>query len=339
MRTILWAAVAASILATAACSGDDKPKKDADVQVYSARHYGSEDVFKEFTKETGITVEFINDKAGALLERIKVEGDDSPADIFMTVDAGNLWNAVDQGILAAIDSPALESSLDERYRDPEGRWFGLMMRARTVIYNPDKVDPAEFDATDTYSGLTDPKWKGRLCMRDTAETYTSALVAALIDLHGEAEAKEIVEGWVANDVDVMSNDIRLIEAVEAGTCEAAIVNHYYLARNQAEGKYTGVKLFWASQNGAGTMVNVSGAGIVETSDNKADAQKLLEWLASPTGQKAMMEGNHEYPVNTDVQPDAAAAAFGTFTPMPLDAEAYGKLNAAALDLLAEAGYK
>lgn len=337
MRTILALVVALSVLA--GCSGDKEAKKDADLQVYSARHYGSEDVFEKFTKDTGISVEFINDKSGPLVERIKAEGKDSPADVFITVDAGNLWHAVDEGILAPVESAALVEDVDARYRDPEGRWFGLMMRARTVIYNPDNVKPSEFDPKDTYAGLADPAWKGRLCMRDTSETYTSALVAALIDLHGRDKALEIVKGWVANDVEVMSNDIRLIEAVEAGTCDVALANHYYLARNQAEGKFESVELFWASQDGMGTIANLSGAGVVTTSDNKADAQKLLEWLASPAGQEAMMVGNHEFPVNPAVKPDAPSAAFGPFKAAAIEAEELGTLNAEALDLLAEAGYK
>lgn len=322
-----------------ACSvlgGDDDP---ADLQVYSARHYGSEKVFDQFEKETGISVDFIDDDAPSLLERIKAEGDDSPADIFMTVDAGNLWNAAEQGILAPVTGSSLETSVPAAYRDVDGRWFGLVTRARTVIYNPEAVEESEFDATDTYAGLADPKWKGRICMRDTDETYTSSLVASLIDLHGRERTLEIVKGWVANDVEIMGNDVLLIEAVEAGTCDVALVNHYYLAREQAKGKFEDVSLFWASQQGAGTHVNISGAGVVKTSDNAEDAQKLLEWLATPTGQKAMLEGNHEFPVNPEVQPDAEAASYGAFKPMTINAEAYGSRNSEALDLLVEAGYK
>ena len=325
----------ALLAATTGCGVFDQP---ADIQVYSARHYDVEDAFAEFEKETGKSVEFIFDDDAVLLERIKAEGADSPADVYMTVDAGNLWNAADQGVLAPIESPTLDAAVPQTYRDPEERWFGLAMRARTVLYNPDAVDPAEFDAADTYRGLTDAKWQGRLCMRDSSEAYTQSLVASLIDLYGRDETLAIVQGWLANDVDIMSNDILLIEAVDAGTCDVAIVNHYYVARELDDNPDLNVQLYWASQEGAGTHVNISGAGVVAGSDNKADAQELIEWLAT-TGQHDFIGGNHEFPVNPDVQPDDVVASFGEFTPMQLDAQAYGELNAEAVDLLAEAGYK
>ena len=324
-----------SAVALAGCGIFNPP---ADLQVYSARHYDVEDAFKEFEEQTGKSVEFIFDDDAVLLERIKAEGEDSPADVYMTVDAGNLWNAADQGVIEAIDSPTLDEAVPEAYRDPEDRWFGLALRARTILYNPDAVDPSEFDAEDTYAGLTDPQWSGRLCMRDSSEAYTQSLVASLIDLHGRDETLDIVEGWLANDVDIMSNDILLIEAVDAGTCDVAIVNHYYVARELDDNPDLDVELYWASQEGAGTHVNLSGAGVVGTSDNKADAQELIEWLATD-GQHDFIGGNHEYPVNPAVEPDEVVASFGEFSPMQLDAQAYGENNADAVDLLAEAGYK
>ena len=320
------------------CSLFDEDPADTDVQVYSGRHYGSEEVFAEFTEETGISVGFINGDDAEMLQRIKAEGEDSPADIYMTVDAGGLWNAANEGILETVTSPVLDAAIPQQYRDSEGRWFGLVRRARTVVYNPDEVDPTEFDTADTYAGLDDPKWKGRLCMRDLSGAYTTSLVASLIDLHGRERALEIVKGWVANDVEIMGNDVLLLEAVDAGTCDVAITNHYYLAREKADDAGFNVDLFWASQDGAGTHENVSGAGIVATSDNKSDAQKLLEWLATE-GQDDMLEGNHEFPANPAVPADEEAAAFGPFTPMAIDAGAYASLNSEAVDLLAEAGYK
>jgi iron(III) transport system substrate-binding protein len=310
----------------------------ADLQVYTGRHYGSEKVFATFTEETGITVDILNGDDAEMLERIKNEGADSPADIYMTVSAGPLWSASEEGLLAPVDSPVLEAAVPAQYRDADGRWFGLVRRARTVVYDPEKVKPEEFDATDTYGGLTDPKWKGRLCMRDLSGAYTTSLVASLIDLHGYDKTLEMVEGWLANDVDIIGNDVELLEAISAGTCEVGISNHYYLARAHAEGELTDVKLYWASQKGAGVHENISGAGVVATSDAKGKAQEFLEWLATD-GQDDMLEGNHEYPVNATVPVDEAAAEFGPFTPMAVDAEAYGKLNPDAVKLLAEAGYK
>ena len=310
----------------------------ADLQIYSARHYDLEGAFGQFTDETGISVEFISGDDAELLERLKAEGEDSPADVFMTVDAGNLWNAARQDELAALDSTVLNKAVPEDLRDPEGRWYGLAMRARTVTYNPDNVDPAEFDAAETYAGLADPKWKGRLCMRDATSSYTQSLVASLIDLHGREKALEIAKGWVANDVQIMSNDVLLLEAIDAGTCDVGINNHYYLARTLAEKPDFNVELFWASQAGSGTHVNISGAGLVAGSDNAAEAQRLIEWLAT-TGQNAFVDANPEFPVNPEAKPESVIAGFGEFKRMPLNAEAYGDLNAEAVDLLAEAGYK
>ena len=312
--------------------------EEADLQVYSARHYDLEKAFEEFTDETGITVEFLYGDDAELLERLKAEGEDTPADVFMTVDAGMLWNAGEQGVLAPIDSPALDEAVPADLRDPEGRWYGLAARARTIVYNPDAVDPSEFDAEDSYAGLDDPRWAGRLCMRGETEAYTQSLVASLIDLHGREKAQEIVDGWVANDVEIYSNDVEMLEAIDAGGCDVGISNHYYLARELEEKPDFNVSLYWASQEGAGTHVNISGAGVVEGSDNAAQAQELIEWLATD-GQAAFTHGNHEFPVNPDVEPDEIAASFGDFERMPVDAAAYGSLYAEAVEVLDTAGYR
>ncbi|HET9861321.1 MAG TPA: extracellular solute-binding protein [Nocardioidaceae bacterium] len=337
-RPSLIAAVAVLATTISGCGFLGIGEEPADLQIYSARHYDLEGAFGQFEEETGISVEFIYGDDAELLERLKAEGDETPADVFMTVDAGNLWNAADQGELAAIESQELEQAVPEDLRDVEGRWFGLAMRARTVTYNPDNVDPAEFDTEETYAGLADPKWQGRLCMRDATASYTQSLVASLIDLHGREKALEIVQGWVDNDVEIMSNDILLLEAIDAGACDVGINNHYYLARELEEKPDLNVDLFWASQDGAGTHVNISGAGVVASSDAPDKAQRLIEWLAGP-GQNAFVDGNHEYPVNPDVEPEPVIAEFGEFERMPLNAEAYGDLNAEALDVLAEAGYQ
>ncbi|HSV39325.1 MAG TPA: extracellular solute-binding protein [Nocardioidaceae bacterium] len=311
---------------------------DADIQIYSARHYDLEKAFEKWEEETGKSVEFIFAEDAELLQRLKTEGADSPADIFMTVDAGNLWAAAEEGILAPVDSPVLDEAVPEAYRDSQNRWFGLALRARTVVYNPDTVDPSDFDATNTYAGLADPKWKGKLCMRGETESYTQSLIAALIDTYGRDDTLAWVKGWVANDVEVMSNDVLLLEAIDAGECEVGISNHYYLARILADDPDFNAKLYWASQDGDGVMENLSGGGVVTSSDNKTDAQELLEWLATD-GQASFIGGNHEYPVNPDVEADEIAASFGPYKPLAIDAEAYGKLNAEATELLAEAGYK
>nr|WP_272902519.1 extracellular solute-binding protein [Brevibacterium daeguense] len=313
-------------------------EEQADLQIYTARHYDLEEAFATFTEDSGVSVEFITGDDAELLERLRAEGERSPADVFMTVDAGNLWNAAQQDMLAPLDSAALEEAVPEDLRDPQDRWFGLAMRARTTTFNPENVEPSEFDAEETYAGLADPKWKGRLCMRDATSAYTQSLVASLIDLHGRDRALEIVKGWVANDVEIMSNDTLLLEAIDTGACDVGINNHYYVARQLEENPDMNVEVFWASQEGAGTHVNISGAGVATHSDNPEQAQQLIEWLATD-GQSAFVDASHEYPVNPDVEPEPVIAGFGEFKRMPLNAEAYGDLNAEAVDLLAEAGYE
>ena len=337
MRRPVIATLALTLFATTGCGlfGGDE---DADIQVYSARHYDLEKAFEEFTDETGLTVEFLFGDDAELLERLKSEGEDTPADVFITVDAGMLWNAAEEGQLEPIDSAAIEGAVPEDLRDPEGRWTGLAMRARTVMYNPDAVDPAEFDPVDTYAGLGDPKWAGRICMRDETASYTQSLVASLIDLHGRDRALEIVTSWVDNDVEVMSNDIELLEAIDAGGCDVGITNHYYLARLLEEDPDFNVTPYWASQEGEGTHVNISGAGVVAASDATDDARELIEWLATD-GQSEFVDDNHEFPVNPEVEPEELIAGFGEFKRMPVDAAAYGSLNAEAVEVLAEPGYQ
>nr|WP_246305479.1 extracellular solute-binding protein [Nocardioides marinisabuli] len=308
------------------------------MQIYTARHYDLEEAFAAFTDETGISVEFLSGDDAELLERLKAEGDSTPADIFMTVDAGMLWNAAEQGVLEPVSSDVLDAAVPEDLRDPDGQWYGLAMRARTVVYDPESVDPADIDAVDTYEALGDPQWAGRVCMRDETASYTQSLVASLIDLHGREKALEIVEGWVANDVQIMSNDVELLEAIDAGGCDIGISNHYYLARMLEEDPDFDVELFWASQEGDGTHVNISGAGLVEGTESAPEAQQLLEWLATD-GQSAFVDANHELPVNPEVEPEPLVASFGEFDRMPVDAQAYGALNSDAVELLDEAGYR
>ncbi|MPY77356.1 MAG: extracellular solute-binding protein [Actinophytocola sp.] len=336
MRPLVLAMVAALMFGLAGCGilfGEE-----ADIQVYTGRHYDLEQAFTKFTDETGITVEFLNGEDAELRERISAEGEDTPGDIYMTVDAGNLWKAGEEGLLAKLNSTQLNDAVPEALRDPEQRWYGLSMRARTVMYNPKKVDPSEFDTTNTYADLAKPKWQGRLCMRDSTESYTQSLVASLIAAHGEKRAKDIVKGWVENDTEIIDNDIQILENIDAGTCDVGITNHYYLARLLAENPDLSVTPFWANQGGRGTHVNISGAGVLANSDNKKQAQRLIEWLATK-GQNAFVDGNHEYPVNPDVEPEPTIKKFGEFDYEPINARAYGALNSKAVQLMNEVGYE
>jgi iron(III) transport system substrate-binding protein len=334
MRILAPLILVSSLFLTAcgASGGDDT------VRVYSGRHYDLEAAFTDFADETGISVEFLYGGDAELRERIAAEGEDTPADVYMTVDAGNLWQAADDGLLAEADSATLRDAVPDGLRDPEHHWYGLSMRARTVMYNPNQVDPAEFDPGDTYAGLTDPKWRGRLCMRNSSNSYTQSLVASLITNHGEERAREIVQGWVDNDVDVFNNDVQILENIDAGTCDVGITNHYYLARLLDEEPDLSIEPFWANQAGSGVHVNISGAGVLANADNPDLALQLIEWLATD-GQNSFVDANHEFPVNPDVEPEPTIAGFGEFDYEPINAQAYGELNAEAVELMNEAGYE
>jgi len=308
------------------------------VNVYSSRHYGVEPVFEEFTRETGIRVRFTSGPDAALRERIRAEGRHTPADVYIAVDAGNLWLAAEDGLLQPIESPALLRNIPVHLRDPGNRWFGLTKRVRTIMYHPDRVNPAELS---TYEDLTDPRWRGRLVMRPATHSYTQSLVASLIAAHGEARAEEIVRGWVANQPQLIDSDTRILETLAAGAGDVALTNHYYLGRLLQANPAFPVRVFWANQ-GTGERaahVNVSGAGITTHAQNKANALRFLEWLSGPRGQELFSASNHEYPANPDAPVHPIVAGFGEFRGDELDIGEFGRLQAAAIRLLDRAGYR
>jgi iron(III) transport system substrate-binding protein len=314
-----------------ALGGDDGPA----IQVYSARSYGAEEAFRRFTEDTGIRVEFLNGNDAELRERLQSEGPDSPADVFMTVDVANLALAAEQGVFRETSSPALQAAVPEDLRDPSGRWFGLSVRARGIIYNPERVDPASLS---TYEALGDPALRGRLCLRTSTSAYTQSLVASMIANLGEDAARAAVEGWMANDPQIINNDVEIVRTVAAGGCDVGVTNHYYVARLLAEDPDLSVDVFWPDQATSGTHVNISGAGVTRSSDSPAEAQRFLEWLAT-TGQSLFVDGNFEFPVNPQVQPVEQVAAFGEFRRDPINVGELGRFNAAATQLLTDAGYR
>lgn len=324
------AAVAVAILA-GACSGDDDTLK-----VYSGRHYGIELAFEQFTEDTGIEVEFLTGNDGELRERIAAEGPDTEADAYITVDAGNLAAAAADGLFQPLDSPVLRSAVPAELSDPDQLWYGLTIRARTIVYNSERLDASEVPTT--YEELAEPEWEGRLCLRNSSNVYQQSLVASLIAYHGEDEALRIVEGWRDN-AEILGNDVLILESLADGLCDVGITNHYYLGRMLEEDPDFPVDLVWANADDRGVHVNVSGGGVTRYSDHPDEARQFLEWLATD-GQDVLVSANHEYPANPSVAPEPLIAAeFGTEFPRdPLDAATFGALNAAAVRLMDEAGY-
>ncbi len=308
------------------------------VVVYTSRQpHLIEPLFERYTQETGVSVEFTSANEAALIERMAAEGDQTPADVFITVDAGNLWFASERGLLRPLESEALEMVVPASLRDTQNRWFGLSVRARTLMYHPDRVDPAELS---TFEDLADPKWAGRLCLRTSKKVYNQSLVAMLIEHHGEEKAQAIVEGWVSNlATDPFSSDTQLIEAVAAGQCEVAIANTYYLGRLLADDPDYPVALFWANQDTTGVHVNISGAGVTTHAPRPDQGQRLIEWLASENAQAEFAESNLEYPVNPNVPSSGIVAQWGEFVADEVPLVVAGERQAQAVRLMDRAGYR
>lgn len=327
---LLAAALGASGCGLTTASGSDRS-----IQVYSARTYGSEQTFARFTEKTGIDVEFLNGSDAELRERLQAEGEDTRADVYLTVDAANLSLAAEQELLQPVDSPLLTEAVPASLRDPESRWFGLTERARAIVYDEDAVDPAQLS---TYAALSDPAWKGRLCFRTSTSPYTQSLVASFIAHQGSAGARDVVEGWLANDPQILPNDVEIVRTIAAGGCAVGITNHYYVARELAANPDLGVGVFFPDQATTGTHVNISGAGVTRYSDDVDDARQFLEYLATE-GQASLVEGNFEYPVNRSVALLPLVERLGTFRRDELNVGELGRLNAEAVQLLTEVGYR
>lgn len=309
-----------------------------EVVVYSARkEHLIKPLFDRYTQLTDTKISYITDKAGPLLARLQAEGRRTPADMLITVDAGNLWQAAEAGVLAELDSETLAHNVPGQYRDPGNRWFGMSVRARTIAYNSDKLKPTDLS---TYEDLADPKWRGRLCLRTAKKVYNQSLVATLIARHGEEQAEAIVKGWVANlATPPFSNDTKTLKAVAAGRCDVAIVNTYYFGRLKEKEPQIPLALFWPNQQTSGVHVNVSGAGITQHAKHPEAAVKLLEWLSGEEAQGMFGGLNKEYPVNPNVDWTDEVKAWGEFKADDLNVSTAGKLQRAAIQLMDRAGYR
>jgi len=311
-----------------------------EIVVYTARNEQLiKPLFDAYTKETGTAIKFLTDKEGALLQKLKAEGANTPADMLITVDAGNLWQASNLGLLQPVQSKTLLDNVPAHLRDPANQWFGLSVRARTIVYNKDKVKPA---ALSTYEDLGNPKWKGRLCLRTSKAVYNQSLVAMMVNEYGEPKTEQIMKSWVANlATSPLSNDTRAMEAVAAGQCDMTVVNTYYFGALMKKNPKLPLAIFWPNQStkNSGVHVNISGAGITRHAKRREDAVKFLEWLSSEKAQNLLADVNMEYPVNPKVQTDATVAAWGEFKHNPINVVKAGELQATAVKLMDRVRYK
>lgn len=338
MKKLLLAALAGiSIGLLGACAAGEGDKSagavpiTGEINIYSSRHYDTDlALYEDFTRTTGIKVNRIEAEADALIERIQAEGEFSPADLLITTDAGRLWRAEEAGILAPVESRVLAERIPAALRDPENRWFALTTRARIIIYNKAKGAP---QGLATYADLAKPEFKGRICMRSSSSVYNIALLASMIAHEGEAKAAAWAKGVVANFArPPQGNDMSNIEAVAAGACDISLVNTYYLARFDTPEKRKvlgSIGIIFPNQATTGTHVNMSGAGVVKTAPNRANAVKFLEYLASDSAQKYLANGNNEYPAAKGVAPTSAVEALGPFKADALPAAEIGRNQARA----------
>jgi len=316
------------------------------VNLYTSRHYQTDEaLYDNFTKATGIKVNRIEGKEDGLIERLRNEGANSPADVFMTVDAGRLWQAEEAGLLQGVRSEALEKRIPAHLRHPEGKWFGFSTRARLIFVNKDAVKPGEIK---TYEDLADPKWKGKICVRSSTNIYNLSLMGALIEEHGEKKAEEWAKGVVENFArKPQGGDTDQLKAAAAGECAVALSNHYYYVRllrsDKAEDKQVADKLapVWPNQDGRGVHVNVSGAGLAAHAPHKAAAIKFLEYLASDAAQGYFAGGNNEFPaVPLEVDnPALRQIAPSGFKVNPVNVAAYGRNQKLAQMIYDRAGWR
>ena len=294
-------------------------------------------LFDRYEEETGTRIRVLSDGAPVLIERLAAEGANTRADLFMAVDAGNLWQAAERELLAPTESAALEAAVPAHLRDPQGRWFALSQRARTIVYSTDRVQPSELS---TYEALAAPEWKGRLCLRSSKKVYNQSLVATLIERIGVEYTETVVRGWVANLATApFADDTQLAKAIAAGQCDVGLINTYYLGRLQHDDPAFPVQVFWANQAGVGAHVNVSGAGIVAASKQKDEARKFLEWLASESVQADFASVNFEIPASPGVALDPVVAAWGPFRGDAVNVSVAGQRQAEAVRLMDRAGWR
>jgi len=317
---------------------------EAEVNVYSAR---KEDLIKplldRFTERTGIQVNLITADAGPLLRRLESEGRNSPADLFITTDAGRLHAAKEAGVLRSVSSPALEAAVPQTYRDPQGYWYGLSLRARPIMYVKGKVKPAELSS---YEALAEPRWKGRICIRGSGNIYNQSLVASMLEANGHKATLAWLEGFVANFArKPKGGDRDQIKAAAAGECDIAIANTYYLARmltsdDEAQRAIAAkLAVFWPNQGERGAHVNVSGAGVTASSSHTEEAVRLLEFLVTDASQEWYAEVNNEYPVKSGVKRSGVVAGFGEFVADGINLSVLGYNNREAVKLMDRAGWQ
>lgn len=345
-RRVTWLLLAALAVGGLFAFPVSSTAQTREVNVYSSRNYDTDDqIYGAFTGRTGIRVNLIEGGEDQLIERIRAEGANSPADVLMTVDAGRLWRAQQAGLLQPVTSSILTERVPANLRDPEGYWYGLSKRARVIMYSTERVNPAELS---TYEALAEPKWRGKILVRSSGNVYNQSLVGAMVEALGADATERWARGLVANFARrPQGADTDQLKAVAAGEGDVAIANTYYLARlaksDQPEEQAVAAKVapFFPNQGPGerGAHVNVSGGGVVATAPNRDNAVAFLEFLTSDLAQAVFAQGSLEYPVVSGTPLDFVLASFGTFREDDLNAARYGANNPQALAIMDRAGWR
>lgn len=311
-----------------------------EINIYSARHYDADQrLYDGFQAATGIKVNVIQGNGPELLARMKAEGRNSPADVFLTVDAGNLWMAAKQGMFQPANSRTLDARIPAPLRDPRNLWFGFSTRARLIFVNPKLVDPK---LVSTYASLADPRLKGQICVRSSSTIYNLSLLGALIAHWGPGKAEAWAKGVVANFArPPQGNDFSLLKSVAARECGVTIANHYYFLRLKAQAPVLAamIKPVFPDQGGYGVHVNVSGAGVAANAPHRDTAVRFLEYMASDAGQQIIMSGNYEFPAVETAARASELTALGAFKRDPLNVATYGEHQAEAQAIYDRAGWR
>lgn len=349
MKQIIFLFLAIIILSSCKNSEERDPQISEEsgkqeINVYTHRHYEADQgLFKTFEDQTGIKVNVINASADELIQKMSMEGAQSPADVLITVDAGRLTRAKEQGLLQPIQSDILENTIPAHLKDEDGHWFGITKRARIIAYSLDRVKPGELS---TYEDLASEKWRNKLLIRSSGNIYNQSLLASIIVNRGEKEARKWSEAIVRNMArSPKGSDRDQVKAVVAGEGDLAIVNSYYIGQmlnssdpeEVATAKKIGV--FFPNQNDRGTHMNVSGAGVARYAPNKENAIKFIEFLVSEEAQRIFSHSNYEYPVLSSVEPVGLLQEWGEFKEDGIELSSLGENNKKAVLIFDEAGWK
>jgi len=326
------------------CQGSgEKSSEQEEVTVYTHRHYSSDqDLFRAFQDETGIRVNVVNASADELIQKMIMEGEQSPADVLITVDAGRLERATSHDLLQPIESDILDEIIPSHLKDQQNRWYGLTKRGRVIVYSKERVSP---DELSTYEDLASDKWEGRILIRSSGSVYNQSLLASIIAHDGEDAAKQWASAIVANMARRPKGaDRDQVKALVAGEGDIAIVNTYYLGKmlHSADPEEVNVaqqvELFFPNQDGRGTHINISGAGVAKYAPNKENAIRFVEFLASEKAQEIFAHENFEYPVNAKVRPADQLVEWGEFKEDTLNLSLLGENNKKAVLIFDEVGW-